>query len=151
MSTAIVEAALGRWQQACHGTFTRLDENAFELKSERIEDYKGFLMFETYDSGELYLHYFVPVAVVEDMNAAPALLAMNRGGAKESDFFFSLTRQGELIFLLLETKAVDRKAEEESVFWRLFNWWESQVFMTSWTLPEGLAPIHPGFTSAPRR
>lgn len=151
MSAATIEAALARWQQVCHGAFRRLDENAFELTSERIADYKAFLMFENYETGEVYLHYFVPVAVVEDMNAAPALLAMNRGGAKNSDFFFSITRQGDLIFLLLESKAVDRKSDEENIFWRLFNWWESHIFMTSWVLPEGLAPVHPGFAPAPEQ
>ena len=100
-------------------------------------------MVQNFETGEIYLHYFVPVAVVEDMSATPALLAMNRGGAKDSDFFFSLTQQGELIFLLLETKAVDRQADAELIFWRIFNWWEFLRLHDPWTLPEGVCPDSP--------
>jgi hypothetical protein len=148
MNTTVVEAALKRWQEASGDAYTKVGEDAFELESGEMEDYKGFLMVQNYESGEIALHYFVPVAVVEDIRATPTLMAMNRGGAKDSDFFFSLTKQGELVFLLLEAKAVDRAADEEAILWRISNWWESEVFSTPWELPDGVVSIHPGFGTA---
>jgi hypothetical protein len=147
MSLAAIEGALARWKDTCQGAFEKVDNDAFELNSVECDGYKGFLRFETYDSGELYLHYIVPVAVIEDIRATPQILAMNRGGAKDSNFFFSISKQPDRdeVFLLLEIKSLDRTADEDVIFWRLSNWWENPIFLTPWEMPEGVIPIHPGF------
>lgn len=157
MGIRAIEAALDRLRDDCDYACVH-DEpkdnghaSVYELKDSRLENYRGFLRVEVTDGpewDEIYLTWSMPVAVVEDLGAAPALLMQNLGGLKNSSFYFSLSRQGDNFFLIAESKANDRTIDEDLIFWRIFNWFHAGPFMTTWRIPEGVTSVNPGYEAA---
>ena len=156
MAMNVVEAALdrfkkGKFQYKC--LHEMRDEKkhvaVYELTSTCLEGYYGQLKAEiwgnTGGNEDIYLTWSLPLAIVEDLSASPLLLLQNLGGLKNSSFYFALSKQGDDIYLIAEAKANDRVASEDLIFWRMFNWYDDAPFMTTWNIPPGVTPIHPGY------
>ena len=159
MSIEIIEKALGQlneyampWSEECGWECVkRTSKESSQLNVYKLESPKGqhaFLRAEVYDSGELYMTYMVPVAVVETPSASASLLLQNRLGVKQSQFYFSISKEGDDFILWIEASSVDRDVDLELVSWRVSNWWGSDVWMTTWRIPEGVRPIHPRYSSS---
>jgi hypothetical protein len=84
------------------------------------------------------VHCFVISGVVTDSDALMAMLLCNRNGAADSEFFFSVSKQGGNLFALLEAKHIDARMDEEGLQRLLLNWWMNPVFILTWNFPSGV-------------
>ncbi len=159
MSIEIIERALEHlneyampWSEECSWECVdQISRNSSQLNIYKLESAKGqrgFLRTEVFQGGELYMTYMVPVGVVETPSAAAPLLLQNRLGLKESQFYFTISKEGDDYVVWIEASVVDRAAEFELVCWRISNWWGSDVWMTTWHIPDGVRSIHPRYSDS---
>ena len=140
MTKAEFTSTLSRWAEGAQTTLSPVAKDVFQIVPKTLDTKRlTFIRFEPDGDNEVYLvHYFVVSGKLRNVRALPHLLAMNRGGVRGSDFFFSLQKREGEMYVILETKHANPALDNDTLYHLIFNWWLHPLFIMTWDIPEGV-------------